>query len=424
MAFFTFSKEMTHFLLDCLFSLLFARTLVKNFLSRRLSVTLCDFENVFGRGRFSWLYEKIYNTLQLDSGSNFIFVMGLMLGFSEMLGKIGFKWSTAAWAQPMVQFFAPWVLLIAVICLTVAFFSTLYSALWISPTLHDRQVYAFTNELPTESAKTYWQELTRNRGNQNKLSVKDWNWYQKLIVHLKVLARARALELARAQASEDESGLVVDESSTRTPNAIYAANLETQMSIIPSIASQRDKADQRWVQSIKEDMSKINAAIPEVHSPHSQKAVNVAFLKRCHRLLTQFYHTQDEGLLLADNPILNAVAKACGIEMSKKEIAASYVFRIFHLLKKQLDAQSLVDLQSAMEKFGITDIDTVDLRKAWQVLECAESLRRGPASSHDVTARRRPVSSHDDTAVNEWASRAEGSTSNESSRNGFPTNTC
>ena len=404
MAFFTFSKEMNHFLLDGLFSLLFARTLVKNLLSRRLSVSLPDFENVYGRGRFSWLYEKIYNTLQLDSGSKFIFVMGLMLGFSEMLGKIGLKWSTAAWAQPMVQFFAPWVLLIAVICLTVAFFSTLYSALWISPTLHDRQVYAFTNELPTESAKTYWQELTQNRRNQNKQSVKGW----RRIEHFKLLARTPALK--------DESGLVVDESPTRTPNAIHAANLETQMPITPSKSSQRDKADQRWVQSIKEDMSKINAAIPEVHSPHSQKAVNVAFLKRCHRLLTQFYHTQDEGLLLADNPILNAVAKRYGIEMSKKEIAASYVFRIFHLLhllKIQLDDdQSLVALQSAMEKFEITDIDTVDLRKAWQVLECAESLRRGPASSHD------------DMVVSGQTFRDDGSTSNESSRNGSPTNTC
>ena len=402
MAFFTFSKEMTHFLLDGLFSLLFARTLVKNLLSRRLSVSLRDFENVYGRGRFSWLYEKIYNTFQLDSGSKFIFVMGLILGFSEMLGKIGLKWSTAAWAQPIVQFFAPWVLLIAVICLTVAFFSTLYSALWISPTLHDRQVYAFTNDLPTESAKTYWQELTRNRGNQNKLSVKDWNWYRKRIEHLKVLARA--------QASEDESGLVVDESSTRTPDAIHAANLETQMPITPSISSQCDKADQRWVQSIKEDMSKINAAIPEVHSPHSQKAVNVAFLKRCHRLLTQFYHAQDEGLLSADKRF----------KMPKKEIAASYVFRIFHLLKIQLDDdQSLVALQSAMEKFKITDIDTVDLRKAWQVLECAESLRRRPASLHDDTARRSSASSHD-AVVNRRTNHDDGFTSGDSSRQNSP----
>lgn len=403
MAFFTFSKEMTHFLLDGLFSLLFARTLVKNLLSRRLSVSLRDFENVYGRGRFSWLYEKIYNTFQLDSGSKFIFVMGLILGFSEMLGKIGLKWSTAAWAQPIVQFFAPWVLLIAVICLTVAFFSTLYSALWISPTLHDRQVYAFTNELPTESAKTYWQELTQKR---RKLSGK--YWCRKEIEHRKVLKDIeRRKVLARAQASEDESGLVVDESSTRTPDAIHASNLDTQMPIIPSISSQCDKADQRWVQSIKEDMSKINAAIPEVHSPHSQKAVNVAFLKRCHRLLTQFYHAQDEGLLSADSRL----------KMPKKEIAASYVFRIFHLLKIQLDDdQSLVALQSAMEKFKITDIDTVDLRKAWQVLECAESRRRRSVSLHDDTARRSPVSSHDGTAVNEWASHAEGSTSSESSR--------
>lgn len=386
MAFFTFSKEMTHFLLDGLFSLLFARTLVKNFLSRRLSVTLRDFENVYGRGRFSWLYEKIYNNLQLDSGSNFIFVMGLILGFSEMLGKLGLKWSTAAWVQPIVQFSAPWVLLIAVTCLAVAFFATLYSALWISPTLHDRQVYAFTNELPTKSAKTYWQELTQKR---RKLSEK--YWCRKQIEHRKVLARA--------QASEDESGLVVDESPTCTPNAIHAPNLEAQMPITPSKSSQRDKADQRWVQSIKEDMSKMNAAIPEVHSPHSKKAVNVAFLKRCHRLLTQFYHTQDEGLLL----------KTYGIEMPKKEIAASYVFRIFHLLKIQLDDdQSLVALQSAMEKFEITDIGTVDLRKAWQVLECAGSLRG------------RPVFPPDDTLVNRRTGHDEGFTSGESSRGNSP----
>ena len=133
----TISSHTAYILLDVLMLQFFFNTLLSKFFPpRTIKLSKADFDRAFGQGYGSdflyWLHGG-----RKDANGQYSLFCGLMLAFSECLGKLSpHKWMLSTWIPAAVQFIANWTLLCAVVIMGIHLFALLVDYFYITPRVH------------------------------------------------------------------------------------------------------------------------------------------------------------------------------------------------------------------------------------------------------------------------------------------------